>query len=65
MEEAIEKFLILAKCQKARALETIIDQVLSDSQIFVFAEFIDLVNEQKVIVSNFDSFRLNRKSAKP
>ena len=65
MEEAIEKFLILAKGQKARALETIIDQVLSDSQIFVFAEFIDLVNEQKVIVRNFNSFRLNRKSAKP
>ena len=65
MEEAIEKFLILAKGQKARALETIIDQVLSDSQIFVFAEFIDLVNEQKVIDRNFNSFRLNRKSAKP
>ena len=65
MEEAIEKFLILAKGQKARALETIIDQVLSDSQIFVFAEFVDLVNEQKVIVRNFISFRLNRKSAKP
>ena len=65
MEEAIEKFLILAEGQKARALETIIDQVLSDSQIFVFAEFIDLVNEQKVIDRNFNSFRLNRKSAKP
>ena len=63
MEEAIEKFLILAKGQRARALETIIDQVLSDSQIFVFAEFIDLVAEQKVIVTNFNSFRLNRKLA--
>ena len=63
MEEAIEKFLILAKGQKARALETIIDQVLSDSQIFVFAEFIDLVAEQKVIVTNLNSFRLNRKLA--
>ena len=45
MEEAIERFLILAKGQKAKNLETIIEKVLSDPQIFVFSEFIDLVNE--------------------
>lgn len=48
MEEAIERFLILAKGQKAKNLETIIEKVLSDPQIFVFSEFIDLVNEQAV-----------------
>ena len=65
MEEAIEKFLILAKGQKARALETIIDQVLSDSQIFVFAEFIDLVSEQKVSnYINLNNYRSTHKLAK-
>ena len=48
MEEAIERFLILAKGQKAKNLETIIDKVLSDPNIFVFSEFIDLVKEQQV-----------------
>ena len=48
MEEAIERFLILAKGQKGKNLETVIEKVLSDPLIFVFGEFIDLVREQQV-----------------
>lgn len=36
----IEQFLILAKGQKAKALETIIDQILSHPSIYVFGEFL-------------------------
>ena len=49
MEEAIERFLILGKGQKGKNLETVIEKVLADPNIFVFAEFIDLVCEQQVI----------------
>lgn len=38
----IEQFLILAKNQKSKALETIIEQVLSHPNIFVFGEFLTL-----------------------
>ena len=36
----IEEMLTLAKGQKARALETIIEQILSNPLIFVFGEFL-------------------------
>ncbi len=53
--------MILAKGQKAKNLETIIEKVLSDPQIFVFSEFIDLVNEQAVSFFNELNFRLTQK----
>jgi hypothetical protein len=40
----IEQYLILAKNQKAKALETIIDQILTHQGIFVFGEFLSLPN---------------------
>ena len=42
--EKIEAMLIMAKNQTGRALEDIIDRVLTQPQIFVFGEFIDLPN---------------------
>lgn len=48
MEVEIEKFLILAKGQGAKALEDVIDKVLQNPQIFVFAEFIDLTKKTPV-----------------
>jgi COP9 signalosome complex subunit 7 len=44
----IEQFMILAKNQKSKALETIIEQVLSHANIFVFGEFLNLPNVQDV-----------------
>lgn len=49
----IEQFMILAKNQKAKALETIIEQVLSHANIFVFGEFLHLPNVQEV-TNHFD-----------
>ena len=43
MEVEIEKFLILARGQGSKALEDIIDKVLSSQQIYVFREFIDII----------------------
>ena len=44
----IEEFLTLAKGQKAKALETIVDQILSNPLIFVFGEFLTQTNFQEV-----------------
>eukprot|EP00347_Sterkiella_histriomuscorum_P022223 403331239 len=44
----IEQFLILAKGQKSKALETIIDQILSHQHVFVFGEFLSLPNIQEM-----------------
>jgi hypothetical protein len=40
----IEEMLTLSKGQKARALETIIEQILSNPLIFVFGEFLSQQN---------------------
>ena len=48
MSQHIEKFLIIAKNQKGKAIETIIEQVLSDPHIYVFGEFISLPTVQDV-----------------
>jgi hypothetical protein len=40
----IEEMLTLAKGQKAKALEHIIDQILSNPLIFVFGEFLSQPN---------------------
>lgn len=42
--EKIEAMLIMAKDKTGRALEDIIDRVLTQAEIFVFGEFIDLPN---------------------
>ena len=44
--------LIMAKDKTGRALEDVIERVLSQPEIFVFGEFIDMPNVQQV------SFRL-------
>ena len=44
MAEHIEAHLILAKGQSAKALERVIDTVLTHPHIFVFGEFLDLPN---------------------
>lgn len=36
----IEEFLTLAKGQRAKALETLIEQILANPHIFVFGEFL-------------------------
>ncbi len=36
----LEQYIILAKNQKSKALETLIEKVLADANIFVFSEFI-------------------------
>jgi hypothetical protein len=50
MEEgkAIEQFIILAKNQKAKALEAIISQALNHQKIFSFNELLCLPNVQAV-----------------
>ena len=40
----IEEMLILVKGQKSKALETIIDQIISNPLIFVFGEFLSQPN---------------------
>lgn len=45
--------LIMAKDKTGRALEDVIERVLSQPEIFVFGEFIDMPNVQQV------SFRLS------
>ncbi len=45
----IEEFLTLSKGQKSKALETIIEQILSNPLIFVFGEFLAQTNFQEVI----------------
>lgn len=44
----IEEFLTLAKGQKAKALETLIEQILSNPLIYVFGEFLSQPNFQEV-----------------
>jgi len=46
--DKIEAMLIMAKDKTGRALEDIIERVLSQPEIFVFGEFIDLPNVQQV-----------------
>jgi len=50
----IEEMLTLAKGQKAKALEHIIDQILSNPLIFVFGEFLSQPNfiEVTPLISN-------------
>jgi len=47
-QSKIEEFLTLAKGQKAKAVETIIEQILSNPLIFVFGEFLAQSNFQEV-----------------
>jgi hypothetical protein len=53
----IEEMLTLAKGQKAKALEHIIDQILSNPLIFVFGEFLSQPNfiEVTPLISNLIS----------
>ena len=57
--DKIEAMLIMAKDKTGRALEEIIDRVLTTPEIFVFGEFLDMPNVQQVslltaiILSNF------------
>jgi hypothetical protein len=44
----IEEFLTLAKGSKAKALETIIEQILSNPLVYVFGEFLSQPNFQEV-----------------
>ena len=46
--DKIEAMLIMAKGKSGRALEDIIDRVLSQPEIFVFGEFIELPNVKEV-----------------
>ena len=48
----IEEFLTLAKNQKAKALETLIEKVLSNPLIYVFGEFLSQPNFQELGPSN-------------
>ena len=44
----VEEMLTLAKGQKSKALETIIEQILSNAVIFSFGEFLSQANFQEV-----------------
>ena len=55
--DKIEAMLIMAKDKTGRALEDVIERVLSQPEIFVFGEFIDLPNVQQV--SHFSSLTLS------
>ena len=55
--DKIEAMLIMAKDKTGRALEDVIERVLSQPEIFVFGEFIDLPNVQQV--SHFFSLTLS------
>ena len=46
--DKIEAMLIMAKDKTGRALEEIIDRVLTTPEIFVFGEFLDMPNIQQV-----------------
>jgi hypothetical protein len=48
MEHEAEQLLILAKSQKKKALELIIEKVLSEPTIFKFSEFLDIENVQNL-----------------
>ena len=44
MNDKIEAMIIMAKGKTGRALEDVIDRVLSQPEIFVFGEFIEMPN---------------------
>lgn len=48
----IEEFLTLAKGQKSKAVETLIDQILSNPLLYVFGEFLAQPNFQEVSQSH-------------
>ena len=48
MNDKIEAMIIMAKGKSGRALEDVIDRVLSQPEIFVFGEFIEMPNVQQV-----------------
>lgn len=48
MSDKIEAYLLMTKDKSGRALEEIIDRVLSQPEIFVFGEFLELANVQQV-----------------
>lgn len=48
----IEEFLTLSKGQKAKALETLIEKILSNPLIYVFGEFLSLPNFQELGPAN-------------
>ena len=50
MADKIQAMLLMAKDKSGRALEEIIDRVLSQPEIFVFGEFLELPNIQQVSV---------------
>ena len=48
MNDKIEAMIIMAKGKTGRALEDVIDRILSQPEIFVFGEFIEMANVQQV-----------------
>ena len=48
MDTEGEQLLVLARSQKSKALEIIIDKVLGHPSIFKFAEFLDIENVQNL-----------------
>jgi hypothetical protein len=48
----IEEFLTLSKGQKSKALETLIEKILSNPLIYVFGEFLALSNFQELGPTN-------------
>ena len=48
MNDKIEAMIIMAKGKTGRALEDVIDRILSQPEIFVFGEFIEMPNVQQV-----------------
>ena len=48
MNDKIEAMIIMAKGKTGRALEDVIDRILSQPEIFVFGEFIEMENVQQV-----------------
>ena len=59
MADKIQAMLLMAKDKSGRALEEIIDRVLSQPEIFVFGEFLELPNIQQV---SAPSLRLSTKT---
>ena len=59
MADKIQAMLLMAKDKSGRALEEIIDRVLSQPEIFVFGEFLELPNIQQVSVPSLHLSSIN------
>ncbi|CAI2379787.1 unnamed protein product [Moneuplotes crassus] len=52
MDQDQEQLLVLCKTHKAKALEIVVEKILSNPNIYKFAEFLDLENVQKLGEAN-------------